>query len=84
MTDDLDPFNIAALEKSVNDSAVRVSTIWTSYVIFGLYLAVAVTNVDHRRLLFGEQIKLPVLNTCHLSDFFYWHLHCSSSCMLMF
>jgi uncharacterized protein YjbI with pentapeptide repeats len=62
MADKLDPYEITALERSVNDSAVRVSTIWVSYLVFGLYLAVAAGNVTHRQLFLEEPIKLPVLN----------------------
>jgi len=29
----LDPFDVEALEKSLNDSAARVSTIWISFLI---------------------------------------------------
>ena len=43
-------------------SAVRVSTIWVTYLIFGLYLVIAVGNVTSRQLFVAELIKLPVLN----------------------
>jgi hypothetical protein len=33
MAEKPDPFDVAALEKSVNDSAMRVSTIWVTYLI---------------------------------------------------
>jgi len=36
------------LEKSLNDSATRVSTIWVSFLIFSLYLLTAATTVTHR------------------------------------
>jgi uncharacterized protein YjbI with pentapeptide repeats len=58
----IDPFDVEALEKSLNDSATRVSTIWISYLLFGLYLVIATGNVTHRQLLLEEPIKLPVLN----------------------
>src|SRR5262245_43121690 len=61
MPDKLDPYDVAALEKSVNDSAVRVSTIWISYLVFGLYLVTAAATVEHRQLLVNEPVKLPVL-----------------------
>src|SRR4051794_13355744 len=57
----IDPYNIEALEKSLNDSATRVSTIWVSFVIFALYLLVAATTVDDRQLLLAEPVKLPAL-----------------------
>jgi uncharacterized protein YjbI with pentapeptide repeats len=58
----IDPFDVEALEKSLNDSATRVSTIWVSFLVFGLYLVVAAGNVTHRQLLLEDAIKLPVLN----------------------
>src|SRR3954452_22172398 len=58
----IDPFDVEALEKSLNDSATRVSTIWVSFLIFALYLLTAATTVAHRQLFLAEPIKLPVLN----------------------
>src|ERR1700710_2051606 len=58
----IDPFDVEALEKSLNDSATRVSTIWVSFLIFSLYLLTAATTVTHRQLLLAEPVKLPVLN----------------------
>src|SRR5258708_38300502 len=58
----IDPFDVEALEKSLNDSATRVSTIWVSFLIFALYLLTTATTVAHRQLLLAEPIKLPVLN----------------------
>jgi uncharacterized protein YjbI with pentapeptide repeats len=57
----IDPFDVEALEKSLNDSATRVSTIWVSFLVFSLYLLVAVATVDHRQLFLAEPVKLPVL-----------------------
>jgi uncharacterized protein YjbI with pentapeptide repeats len=57
-----DPFDIAALESSLNDSATRVSTIWISFLTFGLYFVMAAGTVTHRQLLLEDPIKLPVLN----------------------
>ena len=62
MADKLDPFDVKALESAVNDSATRVSAIWTSFLIFALYLLIAATTVTQRQLLLAEPIKLPVLN----------------------
>ena len=45
MADKIDPFDVAALEKSLNDSATRVSTIWASFLIFSLYLLHDLTNI---------------------------------------
>src|SRR5215472_3363329 len=58
----LNPLDVEALEKSVNDSAVRVSTIWISFLVFGLYLAIAAGGTTHRQLFLGEPIKLPILD----------------------
>jgi hypothetical protein len=58
----IDPFDVEALEKSLNDSATRVSTIWVSFLIFSLYLLTATTTVTHRQLFLAEPVKLPVLN----------------------
>jgi uncharacterized protein YjbI with pentapeptide repeats len=58
----LDPFDVTALERSLNDSATRVSTIWVSFLIFALYLVIAAGTVTHRQLLLEDPVKLPVLN----------------------
>jgi len=55
-------FDVEALEKSLNDSATRVSGIWISFLVFSLYLLIAATTIEHRQLLLSEPIKLPVLN----------------------
>jgi hypothetical protein len=59
---EIDPFDVEALEKSVNDSATRVSAIWVSFLIFGLYLVIAGGTVTHRQLFLEDPLKLPVLN----------------------
>jgi uncharacterized protein YjbI with pentapeptide repeats len=58
----LDAFDVSALERSLNDSATRVSTIWVSFLFFSLYLLAAATTVTHRQLFLAEQLKLPVLS----------------------
>ena len=58
----VDPFDIEALERAVNDSATRVSAIWISFLVFSLYLLIAATTVTQRQLLLAEPLKLPVLN----------------------
>jgi uncharacterized protein YjbI with pentapeptide repeats len=62
MADKLDPFDIGALERSVNDSAGRVSAIWLSFVAFSAYLAAAASMISHRQLFLEESIKLPTIN----------------------
>ena len=50
-----DPFDVEALEKSLSDSALRLSTLWVSFLIFALYIAVAASNVtDHELLSSGR------------------------------
>ncbi|MEA2838285.1 MAG: hypothetical protein QOD89_2835 [Bradyrhizobium sp.] len=66
----INPFDIEALEKLLNDSAARVSKIWISFMTFSLYMLVAAVTVDHRQLLLAEPVKvllaelvkLPILN----------------------
>lgn len=58
----IDPLDIGALERSVNDSATRVSAIWLSFVAFSAYLAAAVSNISHRQIFLEEPIKLPTIN----------------------
>ena len=62
MSEKPDPFDVAALERSLNNSAARVSTIWISYLIFALYLFIATGTATHRQLFLEELLKLPVLN----------------------
>jgi uncharacterized protein YjbI with pentapeptide repeats len=62
MADKIDPLDVGALERSVNDSATRVSAIWLTFVAFSAYLAAAASTVSHRQLLLEEAIKLPTVN----------------------
>ena len=62
MHEKVDAFDVGALERSLNNSATRVSTIWVSFLLFSLYLLIAATTVEHRQLLLAEPVKLPVLN----------------------
>jgi uncharacterized protein YjbI with pentapeptide repeats len=63
MTDSkYDPYDVDALEKSLNDSATRVSTIWISFLLFSLYLLTAVATVTHRQLFLDAPVTLPALN----------------------
>jgi len=62
MTEKPDPFDVAALERSLNDSATRVSTIWVSYLLFALYLLIATGTATHRQLFLEEPLNLPALN----------------------
>jgi uncharacterized protein YjbI with pentapeptide repeats/succinate dehydrogenase hydrophobic anchor subunit len=58
----IDPFDVEALERAVNDSAGRVSGIWLSFVAFSAYLAAAASMVSHRQVFLEEPIKLPTIN----------------------
>ena len=62
MTEKPDPFDVAALERSLNNSATRVSTIWVSYLLFALYLLIATGTATHRQLFLEEPLNLPVLD----------------------
>jgi uncharacterized protein YjbI with pentapeptide repeats len=62
MATELDPFDVEALERSLNESAVRVSAIWVSFLVFGLYLIIAVGSVTQPQLFRNDPINLPVLN----------------------
>jgi uncharacterized protein YjbI with pentapeptide repeats len=58
----IDPFDVGALERAVNDSAGRVSGIWLSFVAFSAYLAAAASMISHRQIFLEEPIKLPTIN----------------------
>ena len=58
----IDALDVGALERSVNDSATRVSAIWLSFVAFTAYLAAAASNISHRQIFLEEPIKLPTIN----------------------
>ena len=58
----IDPLDVGALERSVNDSATRVSAIWLSFVAFSAYLAATAANISHRQLFVEDPIKLPTIN----------------------
>jgi len=58
----IDPLDVGALERSVNDSATRVSAIWLSFVAFSAYLAAAASNISHRQLFLEDPVKLPTIN----------------------
>jgi hypothetical protein len=45
MTTEPEAYSVADLEKSLNDSATRVSAVWVSFIFFALYLVVSTTTV---------------------------------------
>jgi uncharacterized protein YjbI with pentapeptide repeats len=57
-----DPKDIGSLEKALNDAAGKASALWTTFVTFELYFAIAFGSVTHRDLLLDRPIKLPILN----------------------
>ena len=57
------PDDVSGLQASLNDSATRVSTIWITYLLFGLYLLVAAGTANHRQIFLEEGLKLPALGT---------------------
>src|SRR5436190_1580931 len=58
----LDPKDVGELQRALNDAAGKASILWTSFVIFQLYLAIAFGSVTHRDLFLETSLKLPVLN----------------------
>jgi uncharacterized protein YjbI with pentapeptide repeats len=62
MTDKPDPFDVAALERALNDSATAVSKVWVSYLFVALNLVIATGTATHRQLFLDEPFKVPVLN----------------------
>src|SRR5688500_9338820 len=58
----IDPLDVAALEKSLNDSATRVSTIWVSFILFAVYLVITAGNTSQQQLLLQDPVKLPALS----------------------
>jgi uncharacterized protein YjbI with pentapeptide repeats len=60
--DKLDTKEAEALASALNRSAERVQTLWISFLVFALYLAIATSTTTHRMLFLESPIKLPVLN----------------------
>ncbi len=58
----IDAKDLGALEKVLNDAAGKASVLWTTFVTFELYLAIAFGSVKHRNLFLGTPVKLPILN----------------------
>ncbi|MGZ5127733.1 MAG: hypothetical protein ACXWC1_33620, partial [Burkholderiales bacterium] len=58
----IDSLDVGALERSVNDSAGRVSGIWLSFVAFSAYVAATASMISHRQIFLEDPIKLPTLN----------------------
>ncbi len=58
----IDATDLGALEKALNDAAGKASVLWTTFVTFELYLAIAFGSVKHRDLFLENPVKLPILN----------------------
>ena len=58
----IDPKDVGELQKALNDAAGKASVLWTTFVVFQLYLAIAFESVTHRDLFLETPIKLPLLN----------------------
>jgi Pentapeptide repeats (8 copies) len=57
-----DPKDLGELQKALNDAAGKGSVLWTTFITFELYLAIAFGSVTNRDLLLETPIKLPLLN----------------------
>lgn len=57
-TDKPDTKESEALASALNRSAERVQTLWISFLIFALYLAIATSTTTHRMLFLESPIKL--------------------------
>src|SRR5215471_5188961 len=58
----IDPKDVGELQKALNDAAGKASVLWTTFVLFQLYLAIAFGSVTHRDLFLENPIRLPLLN----------------------
>jgi hypothetical protein len=58
----IDPKDVGELQKALNDAAGKASVLWTTFVVFQLYLAIAFGSVTHLNLFLETPIKLPLLN----------------------
>jgi hypothetical protein len=58
----IDAKDLGELQKAVNEAAGKASVLWTTFITFQLYLAIAFGSVTHRDLFLETSIKLPLLN----------------------
>jgi hypothetical protein len=58
----IDPKDLGELQKALNEAAGKASILWTTFITFQLYLAIAFGSVTHRDLFLETPIKLPLLN----------------------
>jgi len=58
----INPKDLGELQKALNEAAGKASVLWTTFITFLLYLAIAFGSVTHRDLFLENSIKLPLLN----------------------
>src|SRR5215469_1402890 len=58
----IDAKHLGELQKALNEAAGKASVLWTTFITFQLYLAIAFGSVTHRDLFLETPIKLPLLN----------------------
>ena len=58
----IDPKDVGELQRALNDAAGKASVLWTTFITFELYLAIAFGSVTHRDLFLETPIKLPLLS----------------------
>jgi len=58
----IDPKDVGELQSALNDAAGKASVLWTTFIIFQLYLTIAFGSVTHSDLFLETPIKLPLLN----------------------
>jgi uncharacterized protein YjbI with pentapeptide repeats len=54
--------DISKLEDALNRAAASSSALWTTFITFQLYIAIAFGSVTHSDLFLESPIKLPLLN----------------------
>jgi uncharacterized protein YjbI with pentapeptide repeats len=58
----IDPKDVGELQRALNDAAAKASVLWTTFITFELYLAIAFGSIKHRDLFLETPIRLPLLN----------------------
>ena len=67
-----DTASIDKLQASADTAATQVGHLYVTFLLFGLYIAVAVGATTHEQLLRSAPVQLPLLNV-HIPLFgFYW------------
>jgi hypothetical protein len=58
----IEPRDLGALEKAVNDAASLARGLWITFVSFATLIAITTGTVTHKHLLLELPLKLPLLN----------------------